>query len=262
MIPSDNLQRTLIKDVPAGLMKYTCAIQDLQEFNRTGFEVSTMLNLASLKHAGKRLHEFESILDFGCGAGRIIQFIPNSVHSRVHGCDINKSLIDFIREALPEAEYYVNNYKPPLIYSAGKFDLVYSFSVFSHLTQETEFAWLNELARVGRKGTIYMITIHGEYYINMWFSGQRSEIDEKGGFHYINVHTRDGSDMDFPPGYEASFHTRANIFNSWSQWFDILQIYEGESTDEYLWADAPWSLCSDLSKTRPMGQALVVMAKK
>jgi SAM-dependent methyltransferase len=262
MIPSDDLPRTLLEHVPAELMKYTCATENLQDFNLTGFEVYTMLNLAALMHSGKRLHEFESILDFGCGAGRLLQFIPNAVHPKVHGTDVNKSLIDFVNQTFPEVTTCVNDFDPPLIYPSEVFDLIYSFSVFSHFTQAGELAWLQELARVGKQGAIYMITIHGEYYLDLWFAGQRNEIDSKGGFHYINVHTRDGSEMDFPEGYEASFHTHNNIHSTWSQWFNILQIYEGASVKEYLWPDAPIRLLSDLTKTRPMGQALVVMTKK
>lgn len=221
-----------------------------------------MLNLAAVKHSNKKLHQFECILDFGCGAGRLIQFIPNAAHQRIHGCDINKPLIEFVNEKFPAVTTSVNNFTPPLIYPPEMFDLIYSFSVFSHLDQEGELAWLQELSRVGKKDAIYMITIHGDHFIDHLLPGQRNEINLKGGFYYMDVHTRDNSEMDFPIGYEASFHTHDHIHKSWSRWFNILEIYPGASTNEYLWADAPMSLVADLATVRPMGQALVVMRKK
>ena len=107
--------RTLLEHVPAELMKYTCATENLQDFNLTGFEVYTMSNLAALTHSGKRLHEFETILDFGCSAGRLLQFIPNAVHSKVHGTDVNKSLIDFVNQTFPGVTTCVNDFDPSLI---------------------------------------------------------------------------------------------------------------------------------------------------
>jgi SAM-dependent methyltransferase len=260
--PSDGLARTFLKDVPPSLMKYTCSLQNEPDYYQAGFEVSTMLNLATAKHAKKKIHEFERILDFGCGAGRLIQFIPNVAHSRVYGCDVNKILIDFVGEAFPGVSVISNDFSPPLIYPSEFFDLIYSFSVFSHLTQNDELAWLQELARVGTKDALYLVTIHGEHFINSCLPNLKSEIESNGGFYFLEVHARDGGEMDFPIGYEASLHTHKNVHDIWSQWFEILELYPGDSTSQYLWPDAPLSLVNDLSSARPMGQALVVMRKK
>ena len=262
MIPSDNLPRIYLNDIPAPLMLYTCKTENLEEFNRNGFHVSTMLNLAALKHTGKKLHQFQSIFDFGCGAGRLIQFMPSAAHIRVHGTDVNTALIQFAKEKFPAVTLKVNDFNPPLSYSDGTFDLIYSFSVFSHLTEEAELNWLDELARIGAKNALYLITVHGDHFINSILPDKKNEIVAKGGFHYQVVHNRTGSEWDFPIGYEASFHTHNNIMEKWSRWFNILEIYSGSSAAEYLWPDAPLSLANDLSTAPPMGQALVVMAKK
>jgi SAM-dependent methyltransferase len=262
MIPSDNLARIFLEDIPPALMLYTCMTENLQEFNEKGFFVSTMLNLAALKHAGKKLHQFQAILDFGCGAGRLIQYIPVVAHPRVHGCDVNAALIEYVKQKFPAITSKVNNFNPPLAYADETFDLVYSFSVFSHLTQESELCWLEELSRVGTRNALYLITVHGDHFINGIFPEQKDAIVAKGGFHYQDVHTRDGGEWDFPVGYEASFHTHDNIRESWSRWFNILEIYDGSSTGEYLWPDATMSLMTDLSTALPMGQALVAMVKK
>jgi hypothetical protein len=37
-----------------------------------GLEVFTMLDLAARRYGGKPIGEFERVLDFGCGAGRIM----------------------------------------------------------------------------------------------------------------------------------------------------------------------------------------------
>ena len=51
---------------------------------------------------------------------------------------------------------------PPLPYEAATFDAVISISVFSHLNQASQDAFLEELARITKPGATLMLTIHGE----------------------------------------------------------------------------------------------------
>lgn len=258
-LPSDGLLRPILRKIPIELMRYTTNLETEENFQRSGFEVYTMLNAASVKHSGKSIHQHGSILDFGCGAGRIMQFLP--FETKFSGCDVNRRLVDFTLTHFPKADIYQNNYTPPLKWADESFDLIYSFSVFSHLRQVDENAWLEELARVGRPCTLYLITIHGDWFIEATSGADRAMI-EAAGFYYREVHARHGSDMDFPEGYEVSYHTSKFIYDNWSTNFDVIEIYRGDRPNRYLWDGMPEYLRTDLNKIRPMGQDLVVMRRR
>jgi methylase of polypeptide subunit release factors len=53
--------------------------------------------------ARRTLDSFESILDFGCGCGRMLLWLPELGRKRaLHGTDIDADAIDWCREHLPE----------------------------------------------------------------------------------------------------------------------------------------------------------------
>jgi SAM-dependent methyltransferase len=115
-----------------------------------------------VSRVGRTMESFESILDFGCGCGRVIRQWAGLKSTRVHGTDYNALPIQWCREALPFAEFQTNELAPPLRYESNSFDFIYLISIFTHLTKELQDAWIMELSRVLRKNGLIYLTVHGE----------------------------------------------------------------------------------------------------
>ena len=71
------------------------------------------------------IEQFGSMLDFGCGCGRMIRHWHDLPRRRLHGCDYNPLLVAWCSEHLPFAEFRGNALEPPLPYEDDQFDLVY-----------------------------------------------------------------------------------------------------------------------------------------
>jgi SAM-dependent methyltransferase len=107
------------------------------------------------------LESMSSILDFGCGCGRVVRWW-RELPADVHGSDFNATLVAWCRANLPFGTFAVNGPVPPLEYGDDAFDLVYAMSVLTHLPVDTQQCWLDELARVARKWVL--VSVHGEPY--------------------------------------------------------------------------------------------------
>ena len=117
-----------------------------------------------LREDGAAIEELGAVLDFGCGCGRVLRHWAGLERTRVYGCDIDSRMIDWCVANLPFAETTVNELAPPLPYEDATFDLLYAFSVFTHLSQELQHAWIDEARRVLRPGGHLLISTLGEYY--------------------------------------------------------------------------------------------------
>jgi SAM-dependent methyltransferase len=107
------------------------------------------------------LESMGSILDFGCGCGRVVRWWRD-LPPDIHGSDFNATLVAWCRANLPFATFGVNGAEPPLSYEDDSFDLVYALSVLTHLPVDTQERWLDELARVARDWLL--VSVHGEPY--------------------------------------------------------------------------------------------------
>jgi SAM-dependent methyltransferase len=103
-----------------------------------------------------------SILDFGCGCGRVLRNWSKLGRPEIHGCDYNPAHVAWCREAFPFARFEVNGLTPPLSYPDQTFDLIYTISVFTHLPVEQHRPWMVELQRVLRPGGALLLTFHSE----------------------------------------------------------------------------------------------------
>jgi len=127
---------------------------------------------------GVNLDESVSVLDFACGAGRqllhLTRLYPNV---KAHACDIRADAIKYLRGAYPTAEVYANKFDPPLKYPDAIFDLIYSVSVFSHISVQDAQLWLAELRRVAKPGATLCLTFNSYTSLERYHeSGKHSEL--------------------------------------------------------------------------------------
>ena len=133
----------------------------------------------ALGRQGRRLEDCRAILDFGSGCGRVLRHLePLAAGTRICGVDINSASIGWSKKNLPFAESEFCPLDPPLPYAAGTFDLIYALSVFTHLPQSLQFAWIAEMARLLRQGGLLFFTAHGVSYASDLQDEERREFEK------------------------------------------------------------------------------------
>jgi SAM-dependent methyltransferase len=110
------------------------------------------------------ISSLRSILDFGCGCGRVTRHFASLDVSTLAGCDYNPALVSWCKEHLPFAQFDINSLEPPLKYDDGKFDLIFAGSVFTHLDAGLQVAWMTELRRALAPGGYIYFTTAGDSY--------------------------------------------------------------------------------------------------
>jgi SAM-dependent methyltransferase len=114
----------------------------------------------------------QTILDFGCGSGRVLRWFAAEPGVHLTGCDVYAPSIAWMHGSFdPAIKLYVNDAMPPLPEINDRFDLICCSSVFSHLTQWAP--WVLELRRVLRPGGILVASIHGRGFWGMGLHGSR-----------------------------------------------------------------------------------------
>ncbi|MDZ7626597.1 MAG: class I SAM-dependent methyltransferase [Ignavibacteriaceae bacterium] len=104
------------------------------------------------------------ILEWGCGPARIIRHLPRLLNDscEIYGSDYNSKTIVWCKKIFPEFNFSKNNLQPPLEFENNFFDIIYATSVFTHLSEEMHYAWMNELKRVCKPNGIIFLTTHGD----------------------------------------------------------------------------------------------------
>jgi SAM-dependent methyltransferase len=124
--------------------------------------------------------EGKRVMDFGCGAGRTLKhFLDEAGRAEVWGVDIDEVSIDLLRETLsPPLHVMRSDYMPPLALESSSFDLIWSISVFTHLT-DNSLPWLVELHRMLKPEGLMIATYMGRWTSEL-LAGDRWDEDRVG----------------------------------------------------------------------------------
>lgn len=128
---------------------------------------------SALEDAGVEPGDFRSILDFGCGCGRVIRHWPPLTQATLCGTDTNTKLVEWCCRHLPFGKFQLNCLQPPLDYADKQFDFAYALSVLTHMPEELQQPWINELWRVLRPGGYLLVTTQGAEYISKLTRSER-----------------------------------------------------------------------------------------
>ncbi len=145
-------------------MHLVAASEDVSWFLESGaLAASSMCRL--LEKNGIVLESLGAILDFGCGAGRVLRHWETLRGPSLHGTDYNPDLIAWCTRNLPFARFRVNGLGSGADYPDETFDLISALSVFTHLAEPRQSFWIEELTRVLRPGGHLFLSLHGEHYL-------------------------------------------------------------------------------------------------
>jgi SAM-dependent methyltransferase len=174
---------------------------------------------AALGHVEVAINGLRRGLDFGCGCGRFLLEAPRRwPWMRWSGSDVDEPAVRWCADHLPGVEVVANSSLPPLPFPDGTFDIVWCGSVFTHLDEDRQDAWLEEVCRILAPGGCLLATVHGP---NCW-SGRLPRwtvrrIQERGF-----IFARTGADEGIHPDwYQTAWHTRAYVESHWSRMLDV-----------------------------------------
>ena len=160
------------------------------------------------------LNSNHRFLDWGCGSGRVLVFLRNltkKMDCQLYGTDIDEEAIAWCRQNLNFARFAPNGANPPLPFEDNFFDVITANSIFTHLPENMQFRWLEELKRVTKSGAYLFLTIHGSNY-------QKYLTEKEFVFHLV------GKTEGLPDWYQVAFHKNSYIHENWGQYFEIVDI--------------------------------------
>ena len=176
------------------------------------------------------------VLDFGCGWGRLTRFLARDVEpGRLYGCDPVEQILDVCRECGVPATLARSEFVPERLPFDVEFDLAFSFSVFTHISEPAHESCLRALHRSLRPGALLVMTIRPPEYLR--FSPlMRPARDELGPEpesrlaepRYLFVpHPAEPSHLQWEGGemtYGETVITLPYVHERWSPLFELLEV--------------------------------------
>jgi SAM-dependent methyltransferase len=157
-------------------------------------------------------------LDFGCGVGRILRPAAAAEPGcELWGCDIDGPSIAWLGDHAPGLHLLTNGARPPLDIAGEHFDLIWAFSVFTHLTDAWS-AWLLELHRLLKPGGRLVATVFGPGHSSFVHEPVSEEII---GMNVLYPYA------SWDTGGPLVLHSRWWIEAHWGRAFDVLDFRIG-----------------------------------
>lgn len=206
---------------------------DLQNYLLGGAAIFNRFDHYLRTQWGRPLCSFFNILDWGCGSGRTARYLTGLPNSKVWGADIDADNITWCKNNLPRGKFTTIPLMPRTELPSNHFDLIIGISVLTHLDEESQFRWLEELQRVLRPGGILLLSIQGlaqaglyrtpekvlqsiqsDEFVVLGRNGQLDDVFGSNG-HYLDV-----------------IQSRDYIRKYWAEYFTILDIVDALAANQ------------------------------
>jgi SAM-dependent methyltransferase len=180
-----------------------------------------------------------SVLDLGCGPGRVLpRMAAMAPDAACAGCDVDGTAIAWARSRFPALRWERTGFEPPLPFAASSFQLAYSISVFSHLSERLSDAWAAEVARVLAPDGTGLLSVHGAHAFEQFRTGavstawcRRGAFDREplGASEFVFVPYRrsiwnEGELPGVGSEYGLAFHGAEYVRDRWAAGLDVVAV--------------------------------------
>ena len=189
------------------------------------------IDRAALTIAGRHLHEFDRVLDWGVGCGRLARHFPAAHARALVGCDIDDDNVQWCGANL-RGTFVRCSMSPPLPFPDASFDAVYGVSVFTHMREPMQLRWLEELARVAAPGAWVFVTVHGRTAVDfsrhtpLEYRRLLGEVASK-GIVLTGANTQLDGHVEHGGEYVNVLHGGDYIRRVWGRFFAVRHILPG-----------------------------------
>jgi len=205
--------------------------RDARGFLVSGATDYHRLDRVLVELTGRHLHEFERVLDWGVGCGRLARHFPAHRAQALVGCDIDADNVVWCATNLP-ATFVASRLSPPLPFERESFDVAYGLSVFTHLREAMQLRLLDELARVAKPGAILMMTTHGRTAIDFSrlapddYRRTRDRVARE-GIVVSGTNAQLDGHAEHRGEYVNVYHDPDYVRRVWGRNFDVLHVLPG-----------------------------------
>ncbi|WP_417582451.1 class I SAM-dependent methyltransferase [Nitrincola sp.] len=180
------------------------------------------------------LSTFKSVLDWGCGAGRLTRYLTRRA-ATVTGVDIDADNIRGCAETITSAHFQLIDLYPPMPFASSSFDLVIGISVMTHLKESVQHAWLAELNRIVESGGLVLLSIQGMAQSALYrTSSEQLQAVQRQGILYTGNNSQLDQVVDATNYYVDVMHSHEYVMASWSEHFEVLEIIEAIASNQDL----------------------------
>ena len=221
---------------PRELVITVAGSYDPEKFLLNGFSTFRNIEKVLWNTVEKKFGDFDRILDWGCGCGRITRYFQEYAGcSEIWGADVVKESISWCSINFPFGKFYSIPLFPPTDLPDAHFDLVLGLSVFTHLDERTQFKWLEELWRITKDGGLVALSIQSQTSIarlamkpkvGPWLESLYLAWRDV-GFVDVGANRDLEGYLECEEYYRSVFHSRQYIEKCWGNHFKILDIVPG-----------------------------------
>jgi SAM-dependent methyltransferase len=166
-----------------------------------------------------------TFLDWGVGCGRVARHLTLESNIRLTGIDIDDDNLKWCQDNLT-GEYKTVGLLPPTPFDDNTFDVIYSCSVLSHLTEDVAHHWLSELKRVLRPNGVALLSFNGSSNLVSYLGRRPHELKATLGGSMFDKDINHDLDGFIPSTdyYRASFAETKWWTDVFGQHFELLAV--------------------------------------
>jgi SAM-dependent methyltransferase len=201
------------------------ATQDSFYYRMGGATVANRINEYLNRTQGNSVANIGPVLDWGSGCARVSRYLRRLGCRELFGADVDAANVGWCTANVPwlSAEHIALN--PPTPFASNTFGLVVGISVFTHLREPSQFAWLSEIHRILRPGGTAIVTVMREGQIALQ-GGTAAFMQQLAVQGFIMVDDNDQlrlgeGDENY---YVNVYHSAEYIFRNWERELEVVDI--------------------------------------